>query len=74
MIRIDALWLCAAPMDMRSGTERLLAHVVHALGRAHGRNAVATDALHRIAQFYRVERALAALPAQARQDSRQAIT
>ena len=35
MIRIDALWLCAAPVDMRSGAERLLAHVVHALGSAH---------------------------------------
>ncbi|MEG0002268.1 MAG: IS66 family insertion sequence element accessory protein TnpB [Comamonas sp.] len=35
MIRIDALWLCAAPVDMRSGTERLLAHVGHALGCAH---------------------------------------
>ena len=35
MIRIDVLWLCAAPVDMRSGTERLLAHVVHALGSAH---------------------------------------
>ncbi|MHB1122607.1 MAG: IS66 family insertion sequence element accessory protein TnpB [Ramlibacter sp.] len=37
MIRIDALWLCAAPVDMRSGTERLLAHVVTTLGaaRAH---------------------------------------
>ena len=37
MIRIDALWLCAAPVDMRSGTERLLAHVITTLGaaRAH---------------------------------------
>ena len=35
VIRVDALWLCAAPVDMRSGTERLLAHVVHALGSAH---------------------------------------
>ncbi len=37
MIRIDALWLCAAPVDMRCGTERLLAHVVTTLGaaRAH---------------------------------------
>ena len=35
VIRIDALWLCATPVDMRSGTERLLAHVVHALGSAH---------------------------------------
>jgi transposase len=35
MIRIDALWLCAAPVDMRSGTERLLAHVITTLGAAH---------------------------------------
>ena len=30
MIRMGALWLRAAPTDMRSGTERLLAHLVHA--------------------------------------------
>ena len=37
MIRIDALWLCAAPVDMRCGAERLLAHVITTLGaaRAH---------------------------------------
>jgi transposase len=35
MIRIDALWLCAKPVDMRAGAERLLAHVVHALGSAN---------------------------------------
>lgn len=37
MIRIDALWLCTQPLDMRAGAERLMAHVVHALGsaRAH---------------------------------------
>ena len=37
MIRVDALWLCTQPMDMRCGSERLMAHVVHALGsaRAH---------------------------------------
>ncbi|MDR6524618.1 transposase [Variovorax paradoxus] len=34
MIRIDALWLCAQPQDMRAGAERLLGQVVHALGRA----------------------------------------
>lgn len=28
MIRIDALWLCVAPVDMRCGAERLLAHVI----------------------------------------------
>lgn len=37
MIRIDALWLCAAPVDMRCGAERLLSHVITTLGaaRAH---------------------------------------
>jgi len=34
VIRIDALWLCVQPLDMRAGAERLLAHVVLALGRA----------------------------------------
>ncbi len=34
MIRIDALWLCTQPLDMRAGAERLLAHVVLALGGA----------------------------------------
>lgn len=35
MIRIDALWLCTEPVDMRAGAERLMGHVVHALGAAH---------------------------------------
>jgi len=35
MIRIDALWLCAQPVDMRAGAERLLAAVVNTLGQAH---------------------------------------
>jgi len=35
LIRIDALWLCTKPVDMRCGAERLLAHVVHALGSAN---------------------------------------
>jgi transposase len=34
VIRIDALWLCTQPHDMRAGAERLMAQVVHALGRA----------------------------------------
>jgi transposase len=34
MIRLDALWLCAAPVDMRTGAERLLAHVVTTLPAA----------------------------------------
>ena len=37
MIRIDSLWLAVQPMDMRAGTERLLASVVQVFGsaRAH---------------------------------------
>ena len=42
--------------------------------REGGRSAVATEALQRIAQIYRVERELAALACEARLDSRQAIT
>ena len=34
MIRIDALWLSAEPIDMRAGTERLLARVVQVFGVA----------------------------------------
>lgn len=34
MLRIDALWLCTQPMDMRSGAQRLLAAVVTTLGEA----------------------------------------
>ena len=32
MIRIDALWLATTPIDMRMGTERLLARVVQVFG------------------------------------------
>ncbi|MFM9928134.1 hypothetical protein VLK31_34545 [Variovorax sp. H27-G14] len=35
MIRIDAMWLAADPIDMRAGAERLLAHVVQVFGAAH---------------------------------------
>ena len=35
MIRIDALWLCAQPVDMRAGADRLLTVVVNTLGEAH---------------------------------------
>ena len=35
MIRIDRLWLCTAPMDMRAGAERLLSCVVQTTGAAH---------------------------------------
>lgn len=34
MIRIDALWLCSQPQDMRAGADRLLAVVVNTLGEA----------------------------------------
>jgi transposase len=34
MIRIDALWLCTRPQDMRAGAERLLAAVVNTVGQA----------------------------------------
>ena len=34
MIRIDALWLATAPVDMRAGPERLLARVVQVFGAA----------------------------------------
>ena len=34
MIRIDFLWLAVGPMDMRAGTERLLARVVQVFGGA----------------------------------------
>ena len=34
MIRIDAVWLAVEPIDMRAGTERLLASVVRVFGVA----------------------------------------
>ena len=34
MIRIDAAWLAAAPMDMRAGTDTALARVVTVFGAA----------------------------------------
>lgn len=34
MIRIDALWLCTRPQDMRAGADRLLAAVVNTVGSA----------------------------------------
>ncbi|MBG6082997.1 IS66 family insertion sequence element accessory protein TnpB [Rubrivivax gelatinosus] len=35
MIRVDAPWLCAQPVDMRAGADRLLASVAAVLGQAH---------------------------------------
>lgn len=34
MIRIDALWLAAAPTDMRAGIDRLLAQIILLFGEA----------------------------------------
>lgn len=34
MIRIDALWLCTQPQDMRAGADRLLNVVVNSVGQA----------------------------------------
>jgi len=34
VIRIDALWLAAEPIDMRAGADRLLARVVQVFGSA----------------------------------------
>ena len=34
MIRVDALWLATQPVDMRAGSERLLARVVQVFGAA----------------------------------------
>jgi transposase len=33
-MRIDGLWLCTQPLDMRAGAERLLARVVQVFGAA----------------------------------------
>lgn len=38
MIRIDALWLCTQPQDMRAGADRLLAVVVNTVGQAQARH------------------------------------
>ena len=39
MIRIDAVWLAVAPLDMRAGTESALARVVHVFGAARPHHA-----------------------------------
>ncbi|MHA3014397.1 Transposase [Cupriavidus necator] len=79
MIRIDAPWLAVEPIDMRAGSERLLARVVQVFGaaQAHRRrydellrnqrgSTVAPEALRRIAQIYRLERELASLSSEQR--------
>lgn len=39
MIRIDAVWLAVAPLDMRAGTESVLARVVRVFGEARAHHA-----------------------------------
>jgi transposase len=39
MIRIDAVWLAVAPLDMRAGTESALARVVNVFGAARPHHA-----------------------------------
>lgn len=39
MIRVDAVWLAVAPLDMRAGTESALARVVHVFGAARPHHA-----------------------------------
>lgn len=34
MIRIDAMWLCVEPVDMRAGADRLMARVVQVFSAA----------------------------------------
>ena len=50
MLRIDALWLCAHPVDTRAGSERMLAAVVGTLGqaRAHHGNLFANARATRV--------------------------
>jgi transposase len=39
MIKIEAVWLATAPLDMRAGAEAGLAAVVHVFGAAHPHHA-----------------------------------
>ena len=39
MIRVDALWLSVEPLDMRAGTETILAQVVQVFGAAQPHHA-----------------------------------
>lgn len=39
MIRIDAVWLAVEPLDMRAGTETVLARVVRVFGEARAHHA-----------------------------------
>ena len=42
MIRIDAMWLAADPIDMRAGADRLLARVVQVFGAAQAHHGCKT--------------------------------
>ena len=39
MIRVEAVWLCPEPMDMRAGTDTTLARVVQVFGAARPHHA-----------------------------------
>jgi transposase len=39
MIRVEAIWMASAPMDMRAGAERLLASIVAVFGQANAHHA-----------------------------------
>jgi transposase len=39
MIRVEAVWLCTEPMDMRAGTQTTLARVVQVFGAARPHHA-----------------------------------
>ena len=39
MIRVDAVWLCVEPMDLRAGTESALTRVVNVFGSARPHHA-----------------------------------
>jgi transposase len=39
MIRVEAVWLCTEPMDMRAGTDSTLARVVKVFGAARPHHA-----------------------------------
>jgi transposase len=39
MIRVDAVWLATAPLDMRAGTDTALARVIAVFGAAHPHHA-----------------------------------
>ena len=39
MIRIDAVWLAVEPLDMRAGTDTVLARIVAVFGQARAHHA-----------------------------------